>query len=153
MDYSTDLTRKRNLPLRPNDYPDEETFNKGVAGLRKLDPKIFDDVSPRGGKTMEEYLYGVGMVMAFVISPMRRYVCPHVDNDRFRVLSEPQTSGDFHRLKQKLPPRRMSRSQLQRRNRPLNLNPLLKRIRLFHQKKIAMNHKPRPKFWNKHLMV
>ena len=94
MDYLTDLTRKRNIPLRPDDYPDEETFNKGVLELKESDPELFDNVSPRGGKTMEDYLYGVGMVMAnrlvytsiFKDDPIVYGEGGKVENGRHRVI-------------------------------------------------------------------
>lgn len=96
MDYSIDLTNKKNSPLKPDDYPEKEIFNDGVASLRKVEPEIFDNVSPRGNKTMEDYLYGVGIVMSsrlaytniFKDDPIVYGRDGKVENGRHRVIAE-----------------------------------------------------------------
>jgi len=55
MDYVVDISTRKSVPMKPDNYPSEEIFLEGFKAVHESEPELFDDIAPRGEKTMEEY--------------------------------------------------------------------------------------------------
>ena len=90
---ATGLFRRKNIPLKPENYPSEAEFSSGLEKVKKQESALFIDVSPRGSATLEEYLYGVGTVMSSKLAYESIF-----NNDPIIISTEGKVENGRHRM-------------------------------------------------------
>lgn len=63
-DFVCQMAQRKDTPIKPENYPAEEVFAEAYARVVTDKEQLQDDIQPRGNTTPEDYLYGLGMVMA-----------------------------------------------------------------------------------------
>ena len=65
IDLCSKFYRQKDQVVKPDGYPNQETFNQYLASLQEERPELFVDLSSRGESVvLSDYLYGLGMLMA-----------------------------------------------------------------------------------------
>lgn len=95
MSFLAMMSDERRNPAKPANYPAEEKFRESYGQVVSEEPDFIDNVSGRGGRSLESYLYGLGIVMASEVAYREIFRndpitlrAGKVENGRHRVLTE-----------------------------------------------------------------